>query len=242
MTDSSAQSKTCHRCGNSLSDRARFCPSCGAQLIAPKAETKHSDLQSTDVPSRSREESPALGRVVFMVIAVVALIGGGIAFFNSLPFHPHPVIEQQPIVAEAVSYGDSRTDMVQIASRVEDGKITISLQDVLDARMVGFDYEGGTAPISLVAFVSPEGRLVTSIAFCEPCNSKRYHAQNNTLICNSCGTTWKMENLEGISGSCQKYPPDPLPSVIVGDEVHIDEQAVKNTVSGDDSGAAVESG
>ncbi len=138
------------------------------------------------------------------------------------------MIESQPTIAEGVSYTAARTDMVPIVSRVEQGNIIISLQDVLQHRMVGFEYEGGSVPLSMIAFITPEGKLVTSIAFCEPCNSKRYHAQDDTLVCNTCGSSWKLHNLEGLSGACQKYPPDPIPSVVVGDEIHIDESKVKS--------------
>lgn len=220
--------RRCPRCGNALREGARFCGHCGASLSST-ISTREGQSGKTSAPSsRTARKSSPYGRAVFITLATLTLIGGGVVFFKSLPFHPHPVIENQPVVAERILYADQRTDMVPISSRVEDGRIIFSLQDVLQHRMVGFEYSGGSVPMSLVAFISPEGKLVTSIAFCEPCNSKQYHAQNNTLICNACGTTWKMENLEGISGSCQKYPPDPIPSVVIEAEVQIDESKVKN--------------
>ncbi|MFQ5799152.1 MAG: Fe-S-containing protein [Bacteroidota bacterium] len=228
MKDPLVPQRNCPRCGKQVSEKARFCIHCGGPLASAKPSGEPS-LSRQRTPFSKAPKGPAqIGRIVFLVVAFVAFVGGGIAFFHSLPFHPHPVIETQPTVAEGILYADQRTDMVQVASRVQGGKIIILLRDVLEHRMVGFDYGGASVPISLVAFISPEGKLVTSIAFCEPCNSRKYHAQNNILICNACGTTWKLQNLEGISGSCQKYPPDPIPSVVVGDEIQIDESKVKN--------------
>ncbi len=220
--------RSCRRCGKEVHEGARFCIHCGGPLASAKPSGEPNLPRQTTPFSEAPKRSSRIGRFVFVVLAFVAFIGAGIAFFNSLPFHPHPVIEKQPTVTEGILYADQRTDMVQIASRVQGGKIVISLRDVLEHRMVGFDYGGASVPISLVAFISPEGKLVTSIAFCEPCNSRKYHAQNNMLICNACGTTWKLQNLEGTSGACQKYPPDPIPSVVVGDEIQIDESNVKN--------------
>lgn len=63
---------------------------------------------------------------------------------------------------------------------------------------------------------------------CEPCNSTEFHIEGNNLICNSCGTTWNLNDLNAISGSCGRYPPDPIPSMVVGNEIQIDEYLVTN--------------
>lgn len=225
--DTAMAEKNCTRCGEPARTSARFCIHCGAVLPGATVRNDEGPRVKGTGPSDRSPKASQPGRIVFMVIATIAFIGAGVAFFQSLPFHPHPLIERQPVVEKVSSYGSDRTDMEQIPSRVENGEIIVSLADVKDHRMVGFEYTGGMVPRSLVAYVSPEGKLVTAIAFCEGCNSERYHAQDNTLICNTCGTTWKLQNLEGISGSCQRYPPDPIPSVVVGDEVRIDEASVR---------------
>jgi uncharacterized membrane protein len=78
----------------------------------------------------------------------------------------------------------------------------------------------------MLAYINPQGKLVTSIAMCEPCNSKSFHTESQDIVCDNCGTRWNFTTLEGISGSCQKYPPDPIPSQIVGNEVRIKEKLV----------------
>ncbi|MBI1806375.1 MAG: DUF2318 domain-containing protein, partial [Ignavibacteria bacterium] len=77
-------------------------------------------------------------------------------------------------------------------------------------------------------FISPEGKLVTAIRICEPCNSHTFRIEGTELACGNCETRWKLNNLEGLQGSCQKYPPAPIASQVIGNEVQIDERLVKN--------------
>ena len=76
------------------------------------------------------------------------------------------------------------------------------------------------------ALQTEDGKVITAISICEPCDSKSFHIKGSNLICNSCGTTWDLNNLDAISGSCGKYPPDPIQSRVVGNEIQIDEYLV----------------
>jgi hypothetical protein len=116
--------------------------------------------------------------------------------------------------------------MFDIPSRVEEGKIIIPLDVVKERKFVAFNYTTPTNVVPLLAYVSGEGKIVTAVSMCEPCNSKRFHMKGDKLICNSCGTTWEVDNLEAVSGSCGKYPPDALPNIVVGDQIQIDAQTV----------------
>ena len=112
--------------------------------------------------------------------------------------------------------------------KVENGKIIIPLNDIKKEKFVSFTYNGNNGTVPLLAYISEEGKVITAISMCEPCNSTTFHIKSNELVCNSCGTTWEIDNLEAISGSCGKYPPDPIPSIVVGDEVQINEHSVTN--------------
>ncbi|MGE5577472.1 MAG: Fe-S-containing protein, partial [Syntrophothermus sp.] len=52
--------------------------------------------------------------------------------------------------------------------------------------------------------------VVTAIRLCEPCSSTSFHIEGSNLVCNTCGTVWSLENLQGLSGGCQKYPPEAM--------------------------------
>ena len=148
-------------------------------------------------------------------------------FTDHLPGGAHPVIQDQPIVAMATMYMGQTLQPHAVAATVADGKITVPLSALQEFKIVEFEYQAESNVIPLLAFISAEGKLVTSIRMCEPCNSKSFRIEGMELACGSCETKWKLNNLEGIQGSCQKYPPDPIPSQVVGNLIVIDEKLVK---------------
>jgi len=210
----------CAHCGREVQDGALFCPHCGTKVIDKSA------LPSTSrVPGKKSMGTRA--KMVYSVIAAALLIGMGIVFLRSLPGGNHPVIMNQPAISQAENYEGTKFTMTPIPSRVEKEFIVISLSDVIEKKMVAFTYEGKTKKVELMAYINPQGKLVTSVAMCEPCNSKSFHSESQDLVCDNCGTRWNFSTLEGISGSCQKYPPDPIPSEIVGEEVRISKKLVE---------------
>jgi uncharacterized membrane protein len=165
-------------------------------------------------------------KAVYSTFAAVLIVAMAIIFTRNLPGGDHPVIKEQPTVVQSVNYDGAKLTMTPVSSRVENGFIVISLMDVIEKKMVAFSYEGKTKRVDMLAYINPQGKLVTSIAMCEPCNSKSFHTESQDIVCDNCGTRWNFTTLEGISGSCQKYPPDPIPSQIVGNEVRIKEKLV----------------
>jgi hypothetical protein len=166
-------------------------------------------------------------KVGYSLIAVVMLVGMWIAFMRSLPGGDHPVIVNQPTISQTENYEGTKFTLTPIPARVENDFIVIALSDVVEKKMVSFTYEGKTKKVEMMAYINPQGKLVTSVAMCEPCNSKSFHSESQDLVCDNCGTRWNFSTLEGISGSCQKYPPDPIPSEIAGGEVRISKKLVE---------------
>ena len=166
--------------------------------------------------------------------SIYALIATGLfalflyIYFVNLPGKPHPVIEKQPEVAMAAAYAAEPLEQQPIEVTVANGSITFPLPVVLDKKIVSFDYNSGTTIVPLMAFVNSDGKLVTAVRLCEPCDSKKFRIEGNLMICGVCGTQWKLNNLEGISGNCQKYPPAPIPSTVENSVVRIDENIVRN--------------
>lgn len=210
----------CSNCGKELSKDVLFCPHCGTKVFETSA-----------LPSASRvpgkKSMGTRAKVGYSLIAVVMLVGMWIAFMRSLPGGDHPVIVNQPAISQAENYEGTKFTMTSIAARVENDFIAISLADVTEKKMVAFTYEGKTKKVEMMAYINPQGKLVTSVAMCEPCNSKSFHSESQDLVCDNCGTRWNFTTLEGISGACQKYPPDPIPSEIVGEEVRISKKLVE---------------
>lgn len=211
----------CAHCGREVQDDALFCPHCGAKVFDKSA-----------LPSSSRlagmKSMGTRAKMVYSAIAGVLLIGMGVVFMQNLPGGSHPVITNQPTISQAENYSGTKLTMTPIEARVANGFIIISLSDVIEKKMVAFTYEGKTKKVEMMAYINPEGKLVTSVAMCEPCNSKSFHSESQELVCDNCGTRWNFSTLEGISGSCQKYPPDPIPSQIVAGEIRISQKLVED--------------
>jgi hypothetical protein len=67
-----------------------------------------------------------------------------------------------------------------------------------------------------------------AVRICEPCNGFSFHIEGNQIVCDSCGTRWDLETFKGISGGCQGYPPDVLPSTQEGGKLLVEEAKVVN--------------
>jgi uncharacterized membrane protein len=116
--------------------------------------------------------------------------------------------------------------MTDVSAKLENGKISIPVEAVLEKKIVRFEYEGNGTKIPLLSYVTQTGKLVTAVSMCEPCRSTRFHIRDKILVCNACGTEWNLETLKGIQGGCLNYPPDVIPSSIDKDRIQIDEKIV----------------
>ena len=170
----------------------------------------------------------AKAKVVYSA-AAFGLIGFfAYVFIEHLPGKPNPIIAKQPDVAMATMYTDLTLQQQPVEMKIENGKIIIPLSKLLEKKIVEFEYQAPTMKVPLLAFITNDGKLVTCIRMCEPCNSRTFRIIGDKLACGNCETEWKLNNLEGIQGSCQKYPPQPIPSIIIGSEIQIDEKTVRD--------------
>ena len=213
----------CSDCGRSVLQNARFCTSCGAAIEGVQPAEVNRQNKRDKVLGRQRPKRTNRLRTA-IIIGIVLLFGGWL--YANLPERANPKIEAQPVVASSINYSRSGQQMFDIPSKVENGKIVISLDVVKEKKFVAFNYVSPKNTVPLLAYISGEGKLVTAVSMCEPCNSKRFHIKAEELVCNACGSTWELDNLQAISGACGKYPPDAIPSVVVGNEVQIDEAIV----------------
>ncbi len=216
----------CPACGATLKPGAKFCSSCGheASLV------RNGDPPAAAIPSLGKSVRHPLSPKAKLVYTGLVVTIFGIfttVFIRHLPGGEHPVIAQQPEVAMASANIGENLGAQPIDVTIADGKISFSLTTLLQHKMVSFDYTTPSAIVPLLAFISPTGKLITAIRMCEPCNSKIFRIEGTELACGNCETRWKLANLEGLQGSCQKYPPDPIPSIVEGNRVVIEEAVVK---------------
>ena len=215
----------CWHCKRTLAGEASFCTHCGASLKGK--ESARETLQHKKEKVLGKQQSEQRRKLRPFLIVVVILVTGGWLVVN-LPKKTNPVIVAQPVVAASMKYPDGGQQMFDIPVKIADGKIIVPLNVVMARKFISFLYSNSDNSVPLLAYISNEGRLVTAVSMCEPCNSKRFHIQGEKLVCNSCGSTWELNNLDAVSGACGKYPPDAIPSVISGNEIQIDEAVVAN--------------
>lgn len=221
----------CPKCGAVISDSANFCQSCGYKIASEPTAVSSNLHASAELPSAAtipgRKTMSRRAKVLYSCLAGLLILGMGVVFVKSLPNGEPPIIQQQPVVTKIESVRGVNLDMKPIESKVENGYIVIPLNEVIQKKMVKFTYEAKNRSVNLMAFINPEGKLITAVAISEPCNSNSFHTEGNELVCDVCGTRWNFTTLQGISGSCQKYPPDPIASQVIGNEVKIPVQTVE---------------
>lgn len=199
----------CTSCGTEAGPSSRFCPTCGSPV---------STASTPEIHAKTSEKS--VERRVAFILFPVLLIGGGLLFVQYLNPSVNAVIKDQPVITAPVEYDSNFVMMTTIESRVDGGDIVFSLDDVKRHRLVRFEYTGGKTPRQIMAYVSPTGQLVTAISLSEHCGSTEFKLKQKNIYCTHCPSNWDMMTLEAF-GCCAKYFPDPIPSRVNADEVHL---------------------
>ena len=210
--------KACPKCQTKNEDSSQFCKKCGGKLSSSTFEDK-----KEKVLGEKKGKPPW----VMVSLAVIAIALGGIAYWLiGGDSGVNSKVSSQPKVAEKVDYTGQTVAMTDVSVRVENGKISIPVETVLEKKMVRFEYEGNGVKIPLLSYVTRNGKVITAVSMCEPCRSTRFHIKDKSLFCNACNTEWNLETLKGIQGGCLNYPPEVIPSTIVQNQIQIDEKIV----------------
>jgi uncharacterized protein len=211
--------KVCSKCQRKNQESSRFCKKCGFQL-------SNSSFQDKKEKVLGEKKGKPYWVPVSLAIIVIALAGIGYWIIQGESTAANPGISAQPKVSGKVDYTGQKIQMADIQAKVEKGKISIPLSEVMEKKMVRFEYQAKGVSVPLLSYVTQSGRIITAVSMCEPCKSTRFHIKDKTLVCNACYTEWDLENLKGIKGGCLNYPPDVIPSTIEQDRIIIDEKVV----------------
>jgi uncharacterized protein len=209
--------KACPKCQEKNHESNNFCKKCGFKIPGSQFQAKKEKILG--------EKKKSSWVMISFVIAATAL--GGIAYWIIQGRTPaNSRVLAQPKVSGIVDYAGQNISMTDVQTSVENGKISIPLDLVLQKRMVRFEYEANGNKLPLLAYITQTGKVVTAVSLCEPCRSTRFHIEGKTIVCNACATQWNLETLKGISGGCLNYPPDILPSNVDKGRIQIDERRV----------------
>ena len=161
-----------------------------------------------------------------LIIIPIVAIGGTMIFYSYVRPSVHSVIKKQPVVAAPISYDSNFVTMTNVSYRQEGNDIVFSLTDLKRYRLVRFEYPTRTIVRPVMAYIDPEGRAVTAISLSDHCGSTEFQIKDNQIYCAHCPSHWDMMTMEAYA-CCGTYYPDPIPSTIVGDEVHIPKAEVE---------------
>jgi uncharacterized protein len=157
-------------------------------------------------PPRSSTRSTSMVAIAGILLAAFVVV------MLSLP---------ESAIAQIIQQAPSTTAAAQ------SGKVTVSVDEIKTKKIVFWDYkkaDGTTLP--LMAYLSPSGIVNMAVRVSEPCNGYSFRIEGNQLVCNTRGTRWDLETLQGISGDCQEYPPDRLRAQVVNGRLIADEARV----------------
>lgn len=129
-----------------------------------------------------------------------------------------------PSQVSGTFYGDAvvspETGRVTVPKEVVAENKLVFVDIKLDAPVESFTYLGreiiltsyrGGEYLPLVIIETPKGKTFSGVRTCEPCNGFSFHILDGKyLSCDTCGTRWDIETLQGISGGCMNYPPPKL--------------------------------
>lgn len=197
----------CTQCGSPITGTPKFCPTCGSP-VGPLAERTAMSKQGVRT-----------WRVGLVLFPLVLAAGVGL-FYAYLTPSIHPVIKDQPIVATPADYDSSTVTMTPVSFREDGGDIVFALADLLRYRFVRFEVPTPTTVRPVMAYLSPDGRVVTAISVSEHCGSTEFVLRNNQIECARCPSRWDSMTMEAYA-CCAKYYPDPVPSRVQGGEVRI---------------------
>lgn len=209
--------KACPKCQTRNQDSSQFCKECGVHLSESTFQDKKEKVMGE---KRKPYWVPAS-----LLILAIALMGVGYWVIEGNT-GSNPKVSSQPKVSGKFDYAGQTIPMTDIQAKVENGKISIPLNVVMEKRMVRFEYDNNGKKTPLLSYITSTGKVVTAVSMCEPCRSTRFHIQDKSIVCNACGTEWNLETLKGIQGGCLDYPPDMIQSTVEKDQIRIDEKAI----------------
>ncbi len=203
----------CPQCGNIVKEQENVCSLCG-------------EILSSSVINSLPKKQPKKKLGIIIFLSLVFCIGIAI-FFKILVREYHPIIKKQPTIT--VQETHNQKEKIQshiVTSTIHNDKIIISLDTLQHYSVVRFFDPENVQKIPILAYITPKGKIVTAMSLSENCRSEDFYLEGKTLHCGACPSYWDMESLEAYA-CCPKYYPDPIPSKVVNNEIHIDKKIVQ---------------
>lgn len=172
-------------------------------------EEKKARLEAEYQKRRKRKKVVLSSVVVAMIIGIAAIVA-----YNQAPQYIFDKAHYN--IGHSMNYTNKQVEMATIQAQIGDGKVKLPIADIAKTGITyaeydpNFDVGNGQKGLGVMSFVTANGRIVSTVSFCEPCYSRKFHIEGDQLVCNTCGTRWYLADLSGIGGGCVKYPPKEL--------------------------------
>lgn len=167
--------------------------------------------------------------LVVAIFSIAVILIGGFFMFKS-PNKEDSNYFGEPVLKER-SYIGTVIPGTKIEPIIENNQIKIPLSVVDQNNMVSFEIENSEGfLVPMMVYVTPTGRIFAGSSMCEPCRGRTFSLGGETLICDTCRTTYTIETREFISGAkiCGTYPPVSMNPIIQDDKVVIELEEVLN--------------
>ena len=88
--------------------------------------------------------------------------------------------------------------------------VSIPLSEIEDNWNIHFKFNTSDGDENFMAYIV-DGETYVRANVCPPCRSKDFSLQGDTLVCDTCRTTFQAKTGDGISGACVSYPKAAVP-------------------------------
>jgi nitrite reductase/ring-hydroxylating ferredoxin subunit len=116
------------------------------------------------------------------------------------------------LIMSAVACGDDSTPIkaTWVSALIDGDTASIPVNEIESNTMTHFGISTAAGDISFMAYKLGENIYVRS-NICPPCRSVGFSLKGNTLVCDSCATTFDAKTGEGIEGACVDFPKASVP-------------------------------
>ena len=179
--------------------------------------------------TQAKKSNTGIYVIAGVVVVVLLAVGGFMASKKSSGTDAGAVnvgtVSYQQAEFAATTAKESGGDIVLDVNELKTKK-----SETFNIPGISFSLANGTAfdNLPLLAYISPSGNIVVATSLCEPCSGTTFHIEGDQLVCNSCGTRWTLDGLQGVSGGCTTYPPETVKYTVQGDKLIIKKADLQN--------------
>ena len=171
----------------------------------------------------TKKEKSKLPYVLGAIVLIALVTIGSIALSGKPEGSSQEFSFGEPVASER-SYIGKVVSMTPVKPLISAEYVSIPLEVLETNDIVYFEVANNAGfMVPLMAYITPTGRIFTGSSMCEPCQGRYFSLAGETLVCDTCRTTYTIESHQFLSGSrdCGSYPPVYMEPVIENGMINI---------------------